>query len=85
MLGSSHTEHEFKDIDFNKAILELNYTPVPAPKPVKFSNKYHFETIEENKPVIRPDSLPLTNDQFYIQFPPNGQPVQGKFLHFLLL
>ncbi|KAL1505425.1 hypothetical protein ABEB36_004997 [Hypothenemus hampei] len=77
MLSSNHQE----DIDFNKALLELNYTPVPAPKPIKFPIMSHFETIEENKPINRPNNLPLSNDQFYIQFPPNGQPINGFSQH----
>ncbi|KAJ8940957.1 hypothetical protein NQ318_006808 [Aromia moschata] len=76
MLGSN-SEDDFRN-DLNKAIMELNYTPVPAPKPVKiFPPRYTFETIEE-KPVSRPDSLPL-NDEFYIQFPPSGLPVPGQY------
>ncbi|XP_060526369.1 phosphoinositide 3-kinase adapter protein 1 [Cylas formicarius] len=75
MLGSSHNENDFK-CELDKAIMQLNYTPVPVPKPVKFSAMHHFETIEE-KPVTRPTNLPL-NDQFYIQFPPNGLPVPGN-------
>ncbi|XP_076257684.1 DBB domain-containing protein stumps isoform X2 [Rhynchophorus ferrugineus] len=75
MLGGSQND-DFKD-ELTKAILQLNYTPVPVPKPVKFSGMHHFETIEENKPSQRPDSLPLEHDQFYIQFPPNGQPIAG--------
>ncbi|XP_018564271.1 phosphoinositide 3-kinase adapter protein 1 isoform X2 [Anoplophora glabripennis] len=74
MLGS-HCEDDFRS-DLNKAVLELNYTPVPAPKPVKmFPTRHTFETIEE-KPVTRPDNLPL-NEEYYIQFPPSGLPVQG--------
>lgn len=45
MLGS-HCEDDFRN-DLNKAVLELNYTPVPAPKPVKmFPTRHTFETIE---------------------------------------
>ncbi|KAJ8984760.1 hypothetical protein NQ317_005025 [Molorchus minor] len=72
MLG--HSEDELRN-DLNKAIMELNYTPVPAPKPVKMFLGRYFETIEE-KPATRPDNLPL-NDDFYIQFPPSGLPVPG--------
>ncbi|XP_064213950.1 phosphoinositide 3-kinase adapter protein 1 isoform X1 [Tribolium castaneum] len=77
MLGS-HNEEDFRNV-FNKAALELNYTPVPAPKPVKtgiFSNRNQlFETIEE-KPIARPDSLPV-GEEYYIQFPRSGLPVAG--------
>ncbi|XP_066146794.1 phosphoinositide 3-kinase adapter protein 1 isoform X1 [Euwallacea fornicatus] len=79
ILGGCHQEHDFKEIEFNKTSLELNYAPVPTPKPVKFPTMHLFETIEENKAVTRPDTLPLQmgNEQIYIQFPPNGQPVPG--------
>ncbi|XP_063912859.1 phosphoinositide 3-kinase adapter protein 1 isoform X2 [Zophobas morio] len=77
MLGS-HNEDDFRNV-MNKAALEMNYTPVPAPKPVKtgmFVNRTHlFETIEE-KPVARPDTLPVS-EEYYIQFPPSGLPVAG--------
>ncbi|XP_050293410.1 uncharacterized protein LOC126733955 isoform X2 [Anthonomus grandis grandis] len=67
-----HNFHQdFKDETLNKSISDWNYTPVPIPKPVKFPA--HFETIEENKPS-RTDQY---NAQQYIQFPPNGQPVEG--------
>lgn len=82
MISNSQGDNDFKDLDFSKTNLELNYTPVPVPKPVKFSNMHHFETIEENKPVSRPDTLSIA-EQFYIQFPPNGQPVSGKITFFL--
>ncbi|XP_030756776.1 phosphoinositide 3-kinase adapter protein 1 isoform X2 [Sitophilus oryzae] len=77
MLTNSQNDGEFLKEELSRCMIEMNYTPVPIPKPVKFSVMRHFETIEENKPSIRPDSLPLGNDQFYIQFPPNGQPVAG--------
>ncbi|XP_019758359.2 phosphoinositide 3-kinase adapter protein 1 isoform X2 [Dendroctonus ponderosae] len=76
MISNSQGDNDFKELDFSKTNLELNYTPVPVPKPVKFSSMHHFETIEENKPVSRPDTLSIS-EQFYIQFPPNGQPVSG--------
>lgn len=82
MLGS-HSEDEFRN-KLNKAVLELNYTPVPVPKPVKcFPVKHTFETIQE-KPLIRPDSLPIP-EEYYIQFPPSGLPVPGKKINIGLL
>lgn len=45
MLGS-HSEDEFSN-NLNKAVMEINYSPVPAPKPVKtFPIKHTFETIQ---------------------------------------
>lgn len=45
MLGS-HSEDEFRS-KLNKAVMEINYSPVPAPKPVKcFPVKHVFETIQ---------------------------------------
>lgn len=45
MLGS-HSEDEFRN-NLNKAVMEINYSPVPAPKPVKtFPVKHFFETIQ---------------------------------------
>ncbi|XP_050293910.1 uncharacterized protein LOC126734365 isoform X2 [Anthonomus grandis grandis] len=73
--GNSHSDQnclpDCKDETLNKSILDWNYTPVPIPKPVKFPA--HFETIEENK-ATRADQF---SSQQYIQFPPNGQPVEG--------
>nr|CAH7728636.1 unnamed protein product [Callosobruchus chinensis] len=72
---ASHSEDDFRN-KLNKAVLELNYSTVPAPKPVKlFPGKNTFETIQE-KPLTRPDNLPLS-EEFYIQFPPSGLPVPG--------
>ncbi|RZC36726.1 DBB domain containing protein [Asbolus verrucosus] len=74
MLGS-HNEEDFRNV-LNKATIDLNYTPVPVPKPVKFSNRSKlFETIEE-KPLARPETLPVA-EEYYIQFPPSGRPVTG--------
>jgi phosphoinositide 3-kinase adaptor protein 1 len=77
MLGS-HNEEDFRNV-LSKVVAEMNYAPVPVPKPVKsgiFSNRNQpFETIEE-KPVTRPDTLPLA-EEYYIQFPPSGLPVTG--------
>lgn len=75
-LLETHCEDEFRN-NLNRAIMNLHYTPLPAPKPVKnsiFTNKPVFETIEE-KPS-RPDTLAV-KDVFYIQFPPSGKPVPG--------
>ncbi|CAG9772639.1 unnamed protein product [Ceutorhynchus assimilis] len=72
LFATSNPDAEF----FTKTIADVHYTPLPAPKPVKFPALYHFETIEENKPISRPSTLPI-NEQFYIQCPPNGQPVKG--------
>lgn len=45
MLGS-HSEDEFRS-KLNKAVMEINYTPVPTPKPVKSPHiKHTFETIQ---------------------------------------
>lgn len=75
---SNHNDEDLRSV-FNKVIMELNYTPVPAPKPVKtgiLTQKHsQFETIEE-KP-IRPDTLAVT-EEYYIQFPPSGLPIPGK-------
>lgn len=55
MLGS-HSEDEFRN-KLNKAVMEINYSPVPAPKPVKtFPVKNTFETIQVTlyKTFIKP-------------------------------
>lgn len=45
MLGS-HSEDDFRS-KLNRAVMEINYSPVPIPKPVKsFPVKHTFETIQ---------------------------------------
>ncbi|CAH1099594.1 unnamed protein product [Psylliodes chrysocephalus] len=75
LMVNGGSEDEFRH-KLNKAVLELNYNTLPAPKPVKvLPTKHTFETIEE-KPVTRPDTLNIRNE-FYIEFPPSGLPVSG--------
>ncbi|CAG9857713.1 unnamed protein product [Phyllotreta striolata] len=72
---NSGSEDEFRH-KLNKAVLELNYNTLPAPKPLKvLPAKHTFETIEE-KPMNRPDTLNIRNE-FYIEFPPCGLPIPG--------
>ncbi|XP_017787311.1 PREDICTED: phosphoinositide 3-kinase adapter protein 1 [Nicrophorus vespilloides] len=83
-LGDSgtHSDHEERKNIINSDTdreLSLNYMIPPAPKPIKqgmFAGKNMFPTIEERPPhpVPRPGSD--ISDSYYIQFPPNGSPVE---------
>ncbi|KAK4881124.1 hypothetical protein RN001_004443 [Aquatica leii] len=77
MLGNSHDE-DFRN-DLNKAIINLNYTVPPPPRPfhpVKFSAKNKaFPTIEERPPQPVPRPVCPDSDIYYIEFPPSGLPV----------
>ncbi|KAF5307318.1 hypothetical protein FQR65_LT07034 [Abscondita terminalis] len=79
MLDNSHDE-DFRN-DLNKAIINLNYTVPPPPRPfhpVKFSAKNKaFPTIEERPPQPIPRPMCSESDAYYIEFPPSGLPVPG--------
>ncbi|KAK5649603.1 hypothetical protein RI129_000632 [Pyrocoelia pectoralis] len=78
VLGQSHDE-DFRN-DLNKAIMNLNYTVPPPPRPfhpTKYSIKNAFPTIEERPPQPIPRPAGSTSDMYYIEFPPSGLPVQG--------
>lgn len=48
LILGSHSEDELQ-VKLKQAVMEFNYTPVPAPKPVKsFPSRHMFETIEVN-------------------------------------
>ncbi|XP_044761874.1 phosphoinositide 3-kinase adapter protein 1 isoform X2 [Coccinella septempunctata] len=77
-----HSDDDFRN-ELNRAVMNLHYTPLPAPKPIKCVNTHKSKlttTIEETM-SSQPKSEGTTNDQYYIQFPPSGLPVAEVLNH----
>ncbi|KAF2894493.1 hypothetical protein ILUMI_11693 [Ignelater luminosus] len=76
---TNSVDDDFRN-DLNKAIINLNYTVPPPPRPfnpVKVMTKNKaFPTIEERPPQPIPRPTASTSDMYYIEFPPSGLPVQ---------
>ncbi|KAL3279690.1 hypothetical protein HHI36_017196 [Cryptolaemus montrouzieri] len=71
------TDDDFRN-ELNKAIMNLHYTPLPAPKPLKTMSSHKTKlttTIEETTSNQAKNEGAAGDDQYYIQFPPSGLPV----------
>ncbi|XP_045478573.1 phosphoinositide 3-kinase adapter protein 1 isoform X1 [Harmonia axyridis] len=75
-------EDDFRN-ELSRAVLNMHYTPLPAPKPVKCNHPHKTKlttTIEETM-SNQPKSERTSDDQYYIQFPPSGLPVTEVLNH----